>query len=59
MLVDVIVAARALRGRPVSTLVAVVTLAAGIGSSATIFAVINTVLLRPLSSPQSDREASQ
>ena len=52
------VAARALRARPVFTLVAVATLAIGIGSNAALFAVINAVLLRPLPFPHSERLVS-
>jgi len=55
MLLDLKVAARALRARPLFTLVAVATLAVGIGSNAAIFSVVNAVLLRPLPFPQSDR----
>jgi predicted permease len=55
MLFELRVAARALRARPLFTLVAVATLAVGIGSNAAIFSVVNAVLLRPLPFPQSDR----
>jgi putative ABC transport system permease protein len=55
MLLDLKVAARALRARPLFTLVAVATLAVGIGSNAAIFSVVDAVLLRPLPFPQSDR----
>ena len=58
MLFELRVAARALRARPVFTLVAVATLAIGIGSSAAIFSVVNAVLLRPLPFPDSQRLAS-
>src|SRR5204863_9957376 len=39
---------RALRQRPASTLVAIVTLGLAIGSSTAMFSVINAVLLKPL-----------
>jgi predicted permease len=55
MLLDLKVAARALRARPLFALVAIATLAVGIGSNAAIFSVVNAVLLRPLPFPQSDR----
>jgi putative ABC transport system permease protein len=55
MLSELRVAARTLRSRPLFTLVAVATLAVGIGSSAAIFSVLHAVLLRPLPFPQSER----
>lgn len=46
---------RALRRNPGFAIVAIVTLAIGIGANVAIFSVINGVLLRPLPFPQSER----
>jgi putative ABC transport system permease protein len=52
---DVRLATRALRHRPAFALSAAATLAVGIGSATSVFAVADTLLLRPLPYPASDR----
>ncbi len=52
---DVRYAARSLRREPMPALVAMLTLAVCIGANTTVFSLVNTIIVRPLPYPGSDR----
>ena len=54
-MLDLNYALRSLKGSPLFSIVAVLTLALGIGATSAVFAVVDTVVLRPLPLPEPDQ----
>lgn len=52
---DLVFALRSLRRNPLFTLVALITIAAGVGATTTVFSVVNGVLLKPLPHGEPER----
>ena len=55
---DAVFALRGFRRTPLFTIVALATIAIGVGANTAIFSVVNTVLLRPLPYPNADRNVT-
>jgi predicted permease len=52
---DLLLAFRALRRAPAFSIVAIVTMALGIGGTSAVFTIVNSIVLRPLPYPAADR----